>query len=458
MKIKKLKLFFITLIINNRTSLISSEATLWIQGIAGVAGIAGLILAIINNFQKLTTASFIPIIILIIIIITCGFLKFKLLKSLNLKSSEVPTQPSEKSMESSENIKVNKVSLNQFLNQDFINQFLHQNFSQQTILEYLNKSIQGQLKVKEQITYAIYNNFMKALNPNDIQWQNVDKINIMIIGPTGSGKTSFIRTLQSLYSDLDLPYVTIDATKLVRSGFPGQHLDDALNLLLAKANGDVEKAERGIIFIDEIDKKTITNDITNLHREVIQDELLHLSENNNVNFGANLLGKTTNKLNTGNITIVCLGNFNGLDKIINKRINKFSDGTNNPKNNENIFQQLKVEDLEEYGFKTEFISRFSTIAILYPLSKGEIINLLKNHSSINILKRLFKKRKIILNFEEDALEIIANFVINRKTGARGINNALNIISQNIIKFYESSKDGETIKITGNQIKTMLEIT
>ncbi len=284
----------------------------------------------------------------------------------------------------------------------------------------------------------------------------IDKSNMLMIGPTGSGKTYLVKTLAKL---LDVPLAITDATSLTEAGYIGDDVESVLSKLLAAADNDVEKAERGIVFIDEIDKiaKKRNTNSRDVSGEAVQQGLLKLLEGSEVEVPVGATSKNamvpTTTINTRNILFVCGGAFPELDGIIKRRLTKQSsigfqaDLKDKFDNEKNLFQYVTIEDLREFGMIPEFIGRLPVVYSLQALDKEMLVRIL--HEPKNAILKQYEKLleldAVQLCFEEEALEAIAEKALERKTGARALRSIIEELMLDIM--YEIPKDDNIGRVT-----------
>lgn len=319
----------------------------------------------------------------------------------------------------------------------------------------LDDYVIGQEYAKKAISVAVYNHY-KRVATNTMDEIEIEKSNMLMIGPTGSGKTYLVKTLARL---LDVPLAITDATSLTEAGYIGDDIESVVSKLLAAADNDVEKAERGIIFIDEIDKiakKKNTNQ-RDVSGESVQQGMLKLLEGSDVEVpvGANsknaMVPLTT--VNTKNILFICGGAFPDLEQIIKERVNKqasmgfIADLKDKYNNDKDILSKVTVEDIRNFGMIPEFIGRLPIIFTLQGLDEDMLVKILKEpkNAILKQYQKLLELDEVKLNFDEEALHAIARKAMKKDTGARALRSIIEEFMLDIM--YEIPKDDNIGQVT-----------
>ena len=316
----------------------------------------------------------------------------------------------------------------------------------------LDEYVIGQEDAKKTLSVAVYNHYKRINNNEYIMEQNNDanrieiqKSNILLLGPTGCGKTLLAQTLAKV---LNVPFAIADATTLTEAGYVGEDVENILLKLIQAADYDVAKAERGIIYIDEIDKITRKSENPSITRDVsgegVQQALLKIVEGTIASVppqgGRKHPHQEFIQINTSNILFICGGAFEGLDKLINDRIGKktigFGAKIESPKeiDKTKVFAELLPQDLLKFGLIPEFVGRLPIVATLQDLDREALIKIVTEpkNALVKQYKKLFELDDVELEFEHEALEAIVDKAIERKTGARGLRSILEEIMRDIM--------------------------
>ena len=305
----------------------------------------------------------------------------------------------------------------------------------------LSDYVIGQEHAKKVISVAVYNHY-KRLQPKETEDVEIQKSNILLVGPTGSGKTYLAQTLSKI---LDVPFSISDATSLTEAGYVGEDVENILLRLYQAADGDINKTQQGIIYIDEIDKIAKKNANPSLTKELgegTQQSLLKILEGSVVNVprkgGRKHPEQDFLQIDTSGILFILGGAFEGLDKIVDKRINNKTIGFENISNEKENFikddKYIESEDILKYGFIPEFIGRVASIVSLNNLNHSDLLSILKEpkNSLVKQYQKLFELDGVELKFTKESLEQIANEALLEKNGARALKSIIEKILMDVM--------------------------
>jgi ATP-dependent Clp protease ATP-binding subunit ClpX len=332
------------------------------------------------------------------------------------------------------------------------------------IKKYMDDYVVGQNAAKKSLAVAVYNHYKRTnsnVNEGDVELQ---KSNILLLGPTGCGKTLLAQTLAKY---LNVPFAIADATTLTEAGYVGEDVENILLKLIQNADYDVEKAEKGIIYIDEIDKVARKSENPSITRDVsgegVQQALLKILEGTTASVppqgGRKHPHQEFIQINTANILFICGGAFDGLDKIIEKRTRTTSVGFGaeiRSKQEVNVGELLKSimpGDLLKFGLIPEFVGRLPIVVTLEALDEEALVSILSEpkNALIKQYKKLFEMDNVELEFEEEALKSIAKEAIKRKTGARGLRSIIEDTMSDIMFDIPSNEEVSKVIITEQTI-------
>lgn len=335
------------------------------------------------------------------------------------------------------------------------------------IKEILDDYVIGQEEAKKTLSVAVYNHYkrIKNIKQNDKDEVEIQKSNILLLGPTGCGKTLLAQTLAKI---LNVPFAIADATTLTEAGYVGEDVENILLKLIQAADYDIEKAQRGIIYIDEIDKISRKSENPSITRDVsgegVQQALLKIVEGTTASVppqgGRKHPHQELLQINTQNILFICGGAFEGLEKIIEQRTGKKSIGfgtkikEKTDKNRAQTFKEMLPQDLLKFGLIPEFVGRLPIIATLDELDKKTLIEIVTKpkNALVKQYKKLFNLDGVELEFEQESLEAIVNKAIARKTGARGLRSIIEDIMRDIMYEIPSNPQIEKCIVTKNTVE------
>lgn len=320
------------------------------------------------------------------------------------------------------------------------------------IKEFLDEYVIGQEEAKKVLSVAVYNHYKRVMAPKGLNEVELQKSNILMVGPTGSGKTYLAQTLAKI---INVPFAIADATTLTEAGYVGEDVESILSRLLQVAEFDVERAQRGIVFVDEIDKIARKQDNPSITRDVsgegVQQGLLKLLEGSVVNVppkgGRKHPDQDYIHVDTRNILFICGGAFDGIEKKIAQRLNTHTVGYNSVQNAKkidaaNLMQYIQPQDLKSFGLIPEIIGRLPVLTYLQPLDRNALRQILTQpkNAIVKQYAKLFDMDGIELTFEDSALDYIVDKAVEYKLGARGLRSIVESIMMDAMYELPSAED------------------